>query len=116
MSRIGQSNSAGFSKHSFNSSFSNEISYRMREPERGEVVVSLHSERDKEYYLKRIIGLPGERIKISKGKITVYNQKNTSLDNEIAQIKKDIQELKLKKTTERANYFGTHKKYLFIPN
>ena len=53
-----------------------ELSYRLREPERGEVVVFKYPNNQDEYFLKRIIGLPGERIKVSDGKITVYNAKN----------------------------------------
>jgi signal peptidase I len=51
-----------------------ELSYRFRAPERGEVVVFKYPENPKEFFLKRIIGLPGERVKISEGKVTIYNQ------------------------------------------
>ena len=53
-----------------------ELSYRLREPERGEVVVFKYPNNQDEYFLKRIIGLPGERIKVADGKITVYNARN----------------------------------------
>lgn len=48
-----------------------ELTYRFREPERGEVIVFKHN--DGQYLLKRVIGLPGERIKVAEGKITIYN-------------------------------------------
>src|SRR3989339_1278505 len=48
-----------------------ELSYRLREPERGEVVVFKYPENPKEYFLKRIIALPGERVKVSEGQITI---------------------------------------------
>ncbi len=51
-----------------------ELSYRLRQPERGEVIVFHYPEDPKEYFLKRIIGLPGERVKISDGQVTIYNQ------------------------------------------
>lgn len=51
-----------------------ELTYRLREPERGEVIVFRYPGNPKEYFLKRIIGLPGERVKVAEGKITVYNQ------------------------------------------
>ncbi|MFH1291909.1 MAG: signal peptidase I [bacterium] len=60
-----------------------ELSYRFREPARGEVIVFKYPEDPKEYFLKRIIGLPGERIKISNGKVVIYNQEypeGTALD------------------------------------
>ena len=52
-----------------------ELSYRLREPARGEVIVFKYPEDPKEYFLKRIIGLPGERIKIAEGRVTIYNEK-----------------------------------------
>ena len=50
-----------------------ELSYRLRLPQRGEVVVFKYPENPKEYFLKRIIGLPGERVKVSEGQVTIYN-------------------------------------------
>ncbi|OGH92461.1 MAG: signal peptidase I [Candidatus Magasanikbacteria bacterium RIFOXYC2_FULL_39_8] len=52
-----------------------EITYRFREPERGEVIV-INSPVNSDHYLKRIIGLPGERIKIEDNKEVVYNDEN----------------------------------------
>jgi signal peptidase I len=50
-----------------------ELSYRFREPQRGEVIVFRAPVVHKDYYLKRIVGLPGERIKVGDGKLVVYN-------------------------------------------
>lgn len=50
-----------------------ELTYRLRAPERGEVIVFKYPENPKEYFLKRIVGLPGERLKIASGRITIYN-------------------------------------------
>ena len=50
-----------------------ELTYRFREPERGEVVVFKYPENPQEYFLKRIIGLPGETVKVSEGKVYIYN-------------------------------------------
>lgn len=52
-----------------------ELSYRVREPSRGEVVV-FHYRPTDDYFLKRIIGLPGERIKVDGNKVVVYNEAN----------------------------------------
>ncbi|TSC84622.1 MAG: signal peptidase I [Parcubacteria group bacterium Gr01-1014_13] len=53
-----------------------ELSYRLRPPERGEVVVFKYPENPKEYFLKRIIALPGERVKVSEGQVTIYNKEH----------------------------------------
>jgi signal peptidase I len=47
-----------------------ELTYRFRDPERGEVIVFKHGD---QFLLKRVIGLPGERVKVAEGKITIYN-------------------------------------------
>lgn len=53
-----------------------ELTYRIRPPERGEVVV-FHEKSDYSTYLiKRVIGLPGERVVINNNTITIYNQQD----------------------------------------
>ena len=53
-----------------------ELTYRIRPPERGEVVV-LHDPEDySTYFIKRIIGLPGERVTIASNTVTIYNVAN----------------------------------------
>lgn len=53
-----------------------EISYRFRDPQRGEIAVFNYPNGKKTYYIKRIIGLPGERLMIKNGEIVVYNENN----------------------------------------
>ena len=53
-----------------------EISYRFSEPKRGEVVIFHPPQDRKVYYIKRVIGLPGETIEIKNGKIYIYNAEN----------------------------------------
>ncbi len=50
-----------------------EISYRFRDPVRGEVVVFQSPIDASDYYLKRLIGLPGERVSVDSGKVIIYN-------------------------------------------
>src|SRR5271170_7571576 len=52
-----------------------ELTYHLRAPERGEVVV-FHDPQPGDYatyFIKRIIGLPGDKISIGNGKIVVVN-------------------------------------------
>lgn len=53
-----------------------ELSYRFRDPSRGDVIVFHPPPNKKEYYIKRIIGLPNETIKISDGKVKIINSDN----------------------------------------
>jgi signal peptidase I len=48
-----------------------EISYRFREPKRGEVIVFKYPANPKLKYLKRIIGLPGEEVTIENGVVKI---------------------------------------------
>ena len=50
-----------------------ELTYRFREPERGEVVVFKYPGDRASFYIKRVIGLPGEKITLNDGKIFVYS-------------------------------------------
>lgn len=46
--------------------------------DRGDVVVFHYPKDESKYFIKRVIGLPGEKVKISEGKVTIYNTGNTN--------------------------------------
>ncbi len=53
-----------------------EISYRLNDPQRNDVVVFRYPDDTKKFFIKRIIGLPGEIIDIKGKTITITNDKN----------------------------------------
>jgi len=52
----------------------NEISYRFEEPVRGEVIIFKNPKDTKTYFIKRVIGLPGETVEVQSGKVFINNK------------------------------------------
>lgn len=48
-----------------------EISYRFREAERGEVVVFRYPNDPRQYFIKRIVGLPGETVTVKDNQVII---------------------------------------------
>jgi len=53
-----------------------EISYRLQNPARNDVVVFRYPNDPKKFFIKRIIGLPNEEVKIHGSEITIVNKEN----------------------------------------
>lgn len=51
-----------------------EISYRFREPKRGEVVIFKSPQNPSSRFIKRIIGLPGEKVMVKEGRVFIEDQ------------------------------------------
>ena len=47
------------------------ISYRFRDPERYEIIVFPYRHQEDTFYIKRIIGLPGETVQIKDGEVYI---------------------------------------------
>lgn len=54
----------------------NKLTYRFNEPKRGDVVVFRYPKDKTQYFIKRIIGLPGEKIKVQNGQAIVINSEH----------------------------------------
>lgn len=50
-----------------------ELSYYFREPRRGDVVVFRYPKDPQQFFIKRVIGLPGERVVIKNGRVHIIS-------------------------------------------
>jgi signal peptidase I len=53
-----------------------EISYQINAPKRGDIIVFRYPRDPQEFFIKRIIGLPGEKVQIQDGMTFIYNKEN----------------------------------------
>lgn len=53
-----------------------ELSYRFETPQRGSVLIFKYPLDPSKYFIKRIIGLPGETVNIKDGIVTIINKEN----------------------------------------
>ncbi|MES2416260.1 MAG: signal peptidase I [Patescibacteria group bacterium] len=53
-----------------------EISYRFEDPKRGDVIVFRYPNDTKKFFIKRIIGLPGETVDVKKEETIITNKEN----------------------------------------
>lgn len=50
-----------------------ELTYRFRDPYRGEIVVFKYPRDPSQYFIKRVVGFPGETIEVTDGNVILYN-------------------------------------------
>ena len=50
-----------------------ELSYFLREARRGEVIVFRFPQNRSQFFIKRIVGLPGETVRINNGRVEIMN-------------------------------------------
>lgn len=56
-----------------------ELTYRLEAPKRGDVVIFRYPRNPSEFFIKRIIGLPGETVTIANGTVTVTQQDGSTV-------------------------------------
>jgi len=52
------------------------LTYDFKKPARGDVIIFEYPNDPSTYFIKRIIGLPGETVNINNGKVTIINKDN----------------------------------------
>jgi len=85
-----------------------EITYRFRDPQRGEVIIFRSPQDRSQFYIKRVIGLPGEQVQIKNSQVTIFNEQNPEglLLNESNYLESDALTLgSLKAKVARNEYF-----------
>lgn len=82
------------------------LGYRFEEPKRGDVVVFKYPKDEKTYFIKRIIGLPGETININKGIVTV-SQKISDPAHGGGGVAQVLSEPYVSSLHEKADFFET---------
>ena len=60
--------------------FGHEISKKVKDPERFDIVIFKYPDDESQLFIKRIIGLPGEKVQITNGKVYI-NDSETPLDD-----------------------------------
>ncbi len=91
-----------------------ELTYRFRPPERGEVVVFRYPLDRRAFYIKRVIGLPGERVVIENGEVSVMKD-GEELDLKEAYLPVDVTRGSFDVTLSGSEYFvmGDNRNFSF---
>lgn len=70
----GQSMEPNFYDHEY--LFVDKLTYRSSTPQRGDVIVLRYPRDTTEFFIKRVIGLPGETVEVANGKVRIYNKEH----------------------------------------
>ena len=84
--------------------FVEKISYLFHEPKRGDVVVFQYPLEPSRYFIKRIIGLPGETVSFQNNKVTITKADNSQITLSEPYINNDTKNLSTT-TVEKDHYF-----------
>ncbi len=53
-----------------------QVTYRFEEPARGDVIVFKYPKDPSKFFIKRVIGIPGDTVKIDRDTVTIANEAN----------------------------------------
>ena len=65
--------------------FGNRLSYRFSDPERFDIIIFRYPDDPKQYFIKRIVGMPGELVTIANGKVYIDGSTEPLDDSFIAE-------------------------------
>ena len=90
------------------------ISYRLSEPQRGEIIVFKFSTGNSQFFIKRILGLPGETVEIKNNKVIIFNDEHPEgiiLDERsyLSSDQRTVGELKVKLGSEEYFVMGDNR-------
>ena len=72
-----------------------ELTYHFKSPERGSVLIFKYPKDESKYFIKRVIGLPGETVTITHGQVSISNAahpQGVALDEPYVKLPKDDSE------------------------
>lgn len=67
-----------------------ELSYRLSDPQRGDVVVFKYPYNPSQRYIKRIIGLPGEKVEVKNGAVIISSEDGSQILDEKEYLSQEI--------------------------
>lgn len=82
-----------------------ELSYSLRDPLRGEVVIFRYPKEPSKFFIKRIIGLPGETVVINDGKVEIVQAGGQRVSLSESYITTKSPSFHLKTTLSNNEYF-----------